>query len=301
MAQDMGGPSREFVMLLATSLFESRFRKVNQDQFYWFHPNTVPLDQQELKEIRVAGLVVRLALGNAITLPVPLPFLLFQQLKGQKLTLRDLAEIDPEQAENLVAWKRLYEKGTDQELTFTVGDDEICENGADVKVTKENYDEFVDAIVRFYLVTSVSDRIAAFRSGFEHVRQTPLITRLSAHDYWLMLMGTEVSDWSDLREVTKYTGYAADAVPVQHFWKIFGEMSEPEKRKMLHFMTGSSRAPIGGLRAMSFTIERGADPGRLPTAHTCRNILVLPDNPDEDRLRSALAICLANHEGFGLI
>jgi hypothetical protein len=141
--------------------------------------------------------------------------------------------------------------------------------------------------------TDRADRFKAFRTGFEIARDTPLLKRLSAHDYWLLLMGREVVDWDELGEVREYRGYGPNAVPVQLFWKLFGEMNEGTKRKMLHFMTGSSRAPIGWIASILLTIVKGADRTRLPTAHSCGRKLALPDVPDKETLR--------NHEGFGLI
>jgi ubiquitin-protein ligase E3 A len=44
------------------------------------------------------------------------------------------------------------------------------------------------------------------------------------------------------------------------------------------FVTGSFKAPIGGLGKLSLLIQRaGPDSDSLPTSHTCFNTLILPD------------------------
>lgn len=51
----------------------------------------------------------------------------------------------------------------------------------------------------------------------------------------------------------------------------------PEKKRFLKFVTGSNRAPVGGLGNLKITVQREADSERLPTTHTCFNTLVLPE------------------------
>lgn len=50
----------------------------------------------------------------------------------------------------------------------------------------------------------------------------------------------------------------------------------PDKKRFLKFVTGSDRAPVGGLGNLRITVQREADSERLPTTHTCFNTLVLP-------------------------
>lgn len=75
-------------------------------------------------------------------------------------------------------------------------------------------------------------------------------------------------------------------------------MTEEEKKKLLFFVTASPRAPIGGLGALPFTIAKDGDKTHLPTSHTCFFMLVLPDEPDEEKLYRKLMIAIENSEGF---
>ena len=55
-------------------------------------------------------------------------------------------------------------------------------------------------------------------------------------------------------------------------------LDDAERRRLLFFLTGSDRAPVKGLGALVITVSRnGPDSLRLPTAHTCFNVLLLPD------------------------
>jgi hypothetical protein len=90
-----------------------------------------------------------------------------------------------------------------------------------------------------------------------------------------------------------------------------------QKKKLLFFATGCDRAPVGGLANLDFIITRnGPDSDRLlcsllillltsfiyrlPSAHTCFAILLLPEYSTKEKLRERLLAAIENAEGFGL-
>jgi ubiquitin-protein ligase E3 A len=74
------------------------------------------------------------------------------------------------------------------------------------------------------------------------------------------------------------------------------------KKKFLFFVTGCDRAPINGLGYLEITIGRmGPDSDKLPTSHTCFNILLIPDYQNKEKLKKCLTIAINYSEGFGLI
>jgi hypothetical protein len=48
---------------------------------------------------------------------------------------------------------------------------------------------------------------------------------------------------------------------VKWFWEVVHELSEERKKKLLHFATGSDRAPIGGLKNLQLVIQRSGGDG----------------------------------------
>jgi hypothetical protein len=308
-ATDSGGPSREFVQLVSAELFSdaSLFELVNLGQFYWFRAHVRP-DARQRRALRAAGVLVRLALSNGLTVSIPLPPALFKALKGEPLTLQDLADVDPDLAESLAAWRRAYRiDGEDYGLTFTVPDcvdgvaveQDLCNDGHLKAVTADNFDEYVQAVIHYKLGHSVDQSLSAFVAGFHWVEETTVIKRLNARDLELLLSGTEVTDWSELKQAADYNGYEPLSPTVQMFWRIFDAWEHAEKSRFLQFATGSARAPVGGLKTMRFTIERTDDVGQIPTARTCTGQFILPDASDEVDLKRRLEICLSNCTGFG--
>jgi hypothetical protein len=68
---------------------------------------------------------------------------------------------------------------------------------------------------------------------------------------------------------------------------------------LLVLVTSCPRAPVGGFGAISLSIYRDEVPSHITKSHTCSAVLMLPDDPDEERLYRKLTIALENAEGFG--
>jgi hypothetical protein len=156
-------------------------------------------------------------------------------------------------------------------------------------------------MVEYHLTTVVFVAFDAFASGFWRVPETRVMKQLTAHDLDLLLTGTDVEDWTELKQAVTYKNYSQESPAVVLFWKIFDDLSRGEKAKMLQFVTGSSRASIGGLKTMNIVIERSAEVDRLPIAHTCLNMLVLPDVTDEVNVKRNIKVCIENCQGFGFL
>jgi hypothetical protein len=84
------------------------------------------------------------------------------------------------------------------------------------------------------------------------------------------------------------------------FWGIFRAMSHEEKSKFLQFTTGSDRAPVGGLSKVGITIQKMADPTKLPVSHTCFATFGLPDYRSKEEMKEKINLALSETSGFGL-
>jgi hypothetical protein len=309
LATDTGGPSREFVDLLSHELFTdaSVFDLVNQNQYYWFKPQG-DLSPEQRRTLWSAGVLLRLALSNGITISIPLPAAVFKSLTDEQFTVADLAEVDPELAESLAQWRQDYVvEGADYGLVFAVPgvldgrevSRPLCEGGAQRSVTAENFDEYIQAIVNDRLRGAVETSRDAFRQGFRWVGDTKVMEYLYARDFETLLSGTEVQNWAEFKNAAAYVACGPNSPAVVLFWSIFDGWSHADKCRFLQFATGSARAPVGGLRTMRFMIEATEDRRQIPTARTCTGQFMLPDVRDEANLRRRLEICLSNCVGFG--
>jgi hypothetical protein len=130
----------------------------------------------------------------------------------------------------------------------------------------------------------------------------PALSLLRSEELELLLAGLPHLDFAALERGTRYEGgYSSSSVTVRAFWQVVGRLHMDAKRRLLAFITGCDRAPVAGLGALTLTIQRaGADSERLPSAHTCFNVLLLPDYEAVDKLQAKLLLAIENGQGFGL-
>jgi len=181
---------------------------------------------------------------------------------------------------------------------------DLVPNGRNIPVTRENRQEFVRLYARYLLVDSVREQFDAFAAGFSMMLSRGVALMLfSPEELEIVVRGEPELDFHALERVTKYEGgYTSESLAVRWFWSIVHDnMKEDDRRRLLAFVTGSDRAPVGGLGKLHFVIQRaGADTDRLPTAHTCFNVLLLPDYSSREKMRAMLDTAIKNAQGFGL-
>ncbi len=82
---------------------------------------------------------------------------------------------------------------------------------------------------------------------------------------------------------------------------MFHELSEDDKRKFLLFLTGTDRVPILGMSSKKLIIQKTGDTSYLPVAHTCFNLLDLPEYGTKEKLKYKLLQAIHGTQGFGLV
>lgn len=89
----------------------------------------------------------------------------------------------------------------------------------------------------------------------------------------------------------------------RQFWSVVHhDLTNDQKKQLLLFVTASDRVPVGGLKELSFYIQRnGPDSDRLPTALTCFSRLLLPEYATRQKLSDRLITAIENTKGFGLV
>ncbi|CAB1107056.1 unnamed protein product [Ectocarpus sp. CCAP 1310/34] len=312
---DEGGVAKEFFQLLTVQLFDQSFGMFvpagEGGRVLWFNKDCVWADE----EYGLVGLLVGLAVYSGVILDVPLPLVVFKKLLGEQLSLE-------------VTWDDLgMERSHD-----------LVEGGANIPVTSENKESYVELYAQFLLVGAVSRQMDHFKQGFLRVMSgaasISLFSLLScvsqppprscffsqslvcfmpsfrAEELEVLVTGTSELDFEELAKATEYDGgYGEDHRTIRAFWRAVGEMPAEEQRRLLMFVTGSKKAPLGGLGKLTFKVtpddlrviqRAGPDTDHLPTAHTCFNTLMLPEYSGEEKLTRLLKRAVTECEGFGL-
>ena len=308
---DEGGVRKEFFILLIRQIFDPNYGMFSYNKntrLYWFnHYSFEPKIKYEL-----IGIIFGLAIYNNTILDVKLPITVYKKLLGIKPTLEDMKECDPELYHTLNFLKTTNDSNLKEEIdtNFTVVDDKFGEkiiqplkpNGENIMIDNTNKDEYVELYLNWYFNESIKDYYNSFEKGFYKVFDKNLIKILTPEELELILCGTQVLDFHELKTACQYQEYKEDSETIKYFWEILLDFNEEEKKKFLSFVTGCDRAPIDGLGALPITITNGGtDLSHLPTAHTCFNNLILPDYKDKEKMKKALLTSINYSEGFGLI
>lgn len=149
-------------------------------------------------------------------------------------------------------------------------------NGRNINVTEANKKEYVRAVAEMKLTAAIKEQIEAFRSGFYEVIPQEDIAIFEEQELEMVISGLPEVDIEDLRANTIYSTYTASSPQIQWFWRAVNSMDREERVKLVQFVTGTGKIPVGGFAKLigmsgpqKFSIHRDASGAhRLPQAHT---------------------------------
>lgn len=320
---DGGGLLREFLAeLMKTAFDENRglFRCTHDDRHLYPNPAVAELpdyaDGRAKRHYAFVGRLLGKALYEGMLVELPLAHFFLAKLvvpgRGD-LDLHHLASLEPLVYRNLFFLKTYEGDVTDLGLDFTVmrcqlGNsivEELKPNGAAITVTSANRIEYMHLLADHLLNAQLRQQCLAFRQGLEELLPSHWLRLFAPHELQVLVSGAESPiDLIDLREHTHYEGGYNPMHPVvKAFWHVVEDFDERQRRLLLKFVTSCSRPPLLGFKDLvpQFCIHSaGSEPGRLPTASTCMNLLKLPEIADEAQLREKLLYAIESGAGFEL-
>lgn len=324
---DQGGPRTEFFNLIYDDMFSKQldlFEENDATHTFYFNRKNGTFEKGSeqwaklSKNYCFSGMVLGMCILNRVNVSNHFPRVLYRKLLGYTGTFEDLENYDINLYKSLC---NLYNYATQLRegnnlpsikdtfcLTFTIqgpnGEDlPLIEGGSDIYVDENNVEGYIQAYTNYILNSSVSRQFEEFADGFNILVRSRSLTLFTPADLEIALCGEPQLDFLTLKSNTKYD----DPLSPSHrlviwFWDIVLNVMTPDQRKgLLKFVCGSSRAPIGGLGRLRFKITlNGDNDSFLPTSHTCFGVLMLPNYSRKDVLQERLFKALQYNEGFGL-
>lgn len=329
---DEGGVRKEFYQVLLERIMSPDYGMFECDDdtnFHMFRRDFLEPDSSWT----LIGILFGLAAFNSILLDVQFPPVVYRKLEiafrnnllnvrteaseaisslGYEADLEDVLETFPAIGNSL---RHLREyKGSDVDqvfcLTFEVSYQglfgkmktvELVENGSKVAVDNSNRELFISLYTDWLINKSINVPFTNFTAGFSSLLSGPFVHTLTADELETLVAGEKDLDFAGLRQSAKYEGYTEQSPVIVNLWQVLSEYDEKMKRLFLSFVTGTDRAPIGGLKKLTLIIQRaGGDSSRLPTSHTCFNVILLPAYTTRAKLRDRLSTAIRNSKGFGL-
>ena len=319
---DEGGVTKEFFQLLVREVFDPEFgmfHVLEDTRTYWFNRSSsksallsgLASPSESCLEFQLVGAFLGLAIYNGVILDVQFPSVLYKRLKGFETTFQDLRDAMPGLGRGLQKVLDFPGDVRTMDLNFVASydhfgkscDQELIPDGARTPVTNANREEYVELYSKYILEDAVQPQFLAFYQGFHQVCGGPALALFRWEELEMLICGVPDLDFHALRQVAQYDGgYSAEHRVVEWFWRVLLDFDHQTKKRFLFFVTGCGRAPPGGLSQLELTIQRmSSDTAQLPTAHTCFNVLLLPEYGTLETLRERLCKAIDYAEGgFGL-
>ncbi|WAR12224.1 WWP1-like protein [Mya arenaria] len=314
---DYGGVAREWFFNLSHDVLNPMYClfEYASNSNYSLQINAASgVNPDHLVYFRFIGRFIAMALyhGKFIDSGFTLPF--YKRMLNKKLILKDLESIDSEFFSSLVWIKDNDIEECGLELTFSadfevlgkISQHDLKENGADVAVTNENKEEYINLMTNWRFTRGVEEQTKAFLDGFSEVVPLQWLQYFDEREIELMLCGMQEVDVDDWERNTIYRHYQRNSKQVVWFWKFVRELDNEKRTRLMQFVTGTCRLPVGGFAELMgsngpqrFCIEKVGKETWLPRSHTCFNRIDLPPYRSFEQLVEKLTMAIEETEGFG--
>lgn len=316
---DAGGLTREWYTLLAREMFNPNYALfIPSANAVAFQPNSMSyINSEHLEFFKFVGRIIGKAICDGYSLDLYFTRSFYKHILGQEVNYQDMEDLDPDFYKSL---KFLLEINLNEselhEYYFAIEMEEfgklqvkeLVSGGKSIRVTEDNKMEYIKLVCHMKMTKNILGQINAFLEGFYELVPKQLIAIFDSKELELLISGLPEIDINDLKANTEYHNYGEDTDVIIWFWDALEEFSHEERAEFLQFVTGSSKVPLEGFKALpgmggvqKFQIHKSfTDTDRLPTAHTCMNQLDLPEYPTKEILYQRLKLaCSEGKEGFG--
>uniref|UniRef100_A0A7N6A1P3 HECT-type E3 ubiquitin transferase n=1 Tax=Anabas testudineus TaxID=64144 RepID=A0A7N6A1P3_ANATE len=318
---DYGGVAREWLYLLSHEMLNPYYGlfQYSRDDIYTLQINPdSAVNPEHLSYFHFVGRIMGMAVfhGHYIDGGFTLPF--YKQLLGKPITLDDMESVDPDLHNSLV-WILDNDITGVLDHTFCVEHNaygeiiqhELKPNGKSIPVTEDTKKEYVRLYVNWRFLHGIEAQFLALQKGFNEVIPQHLLKSFDEKELELIVCGLGKIDISDWKSNTRLKHCTPDSNIVKWFWKAVESFDEERRARLLQFVTGSSRVPLQGFKALQgtycaagprlFTIHQiDANTNNLPKAHTCFNRIDIPPYESYDKLYDKLLTAIEETCGFAV-
>lgn len=318
---DYGGVAREWLFLLSHEMLNPQyglFQYSREDNYtLQINPDS-SVNPEHLSYFHFAGRIIGIAVfhGHYIDGGFTTPF--YKMLLNKPITLDDIEGVDPELHRSLT-WMLENNITGVIDTTFAVEQNsfgvlkvhELKPGGKDEPVTEDNKGLYVKLYVNYRFMRGIEQQFLALQKGLLELVPTPLLRPFDERELELVICGLGTIDINDWKTNTRLKHCTSDTPVVRWFWQIVESYSEEMRARLLQFVTGSSRVPLQGFKALQgstgaagprlFTIHViDAPVENLPKAHTCFNRIDIPPYESYQKMNEKLSQAVEETCGFAV-
>lgn len=284
---DAGGLEREWYTLLSEEIFSTETGLfLNCNNAYSINPASKSASEDHLRYFEVVGKFLGRALFEGILIDAHLTIPMYKHILGIPISLSDMQFVDMDVYRNLV-WMQNNAHVDNLCLDFSMyvtqafGPPKIVDlipNGRNITVTDDNKAEYIHARLKWTMVTSISEQLAAFLKGFYKVIPRHLLSIFDHQELELIMCGIPDLNVQDWKAHTEYRGKRTKVK--EWFWEILEQFTPEQRARLLQYTTGSARVPVQGFKSLTMNDGRicmftlhvlPIEESMYPRAHTCFN------------------------------
>lgn len=318
MGIDGGGLCREMIVAVLSQGFnpsQGLFR-YNDDHALYPNPDAEALMEDFEAHYIFLGAILAKAIYEGMLVDLQFaPFFLAKIISANRnlnVDFNHLRSLDAELYRQLCRLKFYDGNVSDLQLDFTIvqylyGKNTVVDlkpNGSSIPVTNESRIEYINLVANYKLNTQIQRQSMAFISGMTGVLDIKWLQLFDAEELQIVISGTDneidVDDWQ------KHTEYSGNIRGEERenclnlFWDFVRSLNDDQKRKLIRFVTASSRPPMFGFGYLhpQFTIQITSETNHLPTSSTCSNLLRLPAYQTAEEMREKFLLAIESNAGF---
>ncbi|CAB3385797.1 Hypothetical predicted protein [Cloeon dipterum] len=318
---DYGGVAREWLYLLSHEMLNPQYGlfQYSGDDNYTLQINADShINPEHISYFHFVGRVIGIAVFHGHYIDASFTMTFYRMLLNKPISLDDIEDVDPELHRSLV-WMLANNISNVIDTTFSVEHNsfgalkvhELKPGGKDIPVTEENKFEYVGLYVNYRFTRGIEQQFAALRNGFSELVPNAMLRPFEEHELELVIGGLGSIDVEDWKQNTRLKHCTPDTPVVKWFWQIVEIYSAEMRARLLQFVTGSSRVPLQGFKALQgstgaagprlFTIHViDAPTENLPKAHTCFNRIDIPAYPSYQKMYEKLTQAVEETCGFAV-
>ncbi|XP_076803668.1 E3 ubiquitin-protein ligase SMURF2-like isoform X2 [Clavelina lepadiformis] len=316
---DYGGLAREWLYILSHEMLNPYYGlfQYSREDIYTLQINPDShINPDHLSYFHFVGRVLGMAVFHGHYIDGGFTMLFYKQLLGKQISIEDMVEVDPD-LYNSMKWILQNDISGVLDHTFCVESNsfgerlshELKPNGSNIAVTESNKREYVKLYVNWRFLRGIEAQFLSLSKGFYELVPQHLLRQFDERELELIIGGLGKINVDDWKKHTKLKHCSHDSNVVRWFWRAIDGFEEEKRARVLQFVTGSSRVPLQGFKALQgstgtqgprlFTIQLvDIKTESLPKAHTCFNRIDLPPYESYEKLQDKLTCAVENTCGF---
>jgi len=178
---------------------------------------------------------------------------------------------------------------------------ELKEDGRNHKVSKNNLEEYLNVLAKYYLIDANRKALDAFKEGFSMLIPVEIIKKwIAPNELSYFTAGTLILTGELITKILTFK--RANLNDTLNFKRYISEAKPEMLRNLLKFVSGSPAMPYLPESYVITVVFNNLSVQNLPNAHTCNLEVEMPHYESYEQMKTKCDLAFKQYsEGFGFI